>query len=261
MENSTHKIERVMHPLKFRLLRVKAVIQLSEHMKRITLTGEDLADFNSASPDDHVKVFFPKPGELKPRVPEVGPSGPVIPEGEDRPIMRDYTPVRFDNAAKELDLEFFLHESSAATTWAKGAQVGHYLGIGGPRGSMIVPYDFDWYLMIGDEAAIPSFTRRLRELPAGVTALVFIEVGGPADVRTFESQALVQTQWIYRGARSAGSPELLKKEVLKTAFPHGDYFSWIATELQCSKDLKEMLETVRGANPDWIKATGYWKKD
>ena len=59
MDNKTS--QRVMHPLKFRLLQVKDITQTSPLMKKIALTGEDLADFVSASPDDHVKVFFPKP--------------------------------------------------------------------------------------------------------------------------------------------------------------------------------------------------------
>lgn len=261
MDNQIHQTQRVMHPLKFRLLKVKQITQASPLMKRITLTGEDLADFVSASPDDHVKVFFPKPGEEKPVVPIAGPNGPVVPEGEDRPIMRDFTPVRFDNSACELDLEFFLHEDGDATTWAKQAQVGQYLGVGGPRGSHVVAYDFDWYLLIGDECAIPSFTRRLNELPANSKALVFVEVSNSEEVRKFESKAELDVHWIVRPKEEAGSSEMFKKTILKSTFPHGDYYSWIATELQCAKDLKELLETVRGANPDWIKSTGYWKKE
>jgi NADPH-dependent ferric siderophore reductase len=259
--SQTHKSERVMHPLKFRLLQVKQINHSSPLMKRITLTGEDLADFVSASPDDHVKVFFPKPGEEKPIVPKAGPNGPEIGDGENRPIMRDFTPVRFDNAAKELELEFFLHDQGDATTWAKQAQVGQYLGVGGPRGSLVVSYDFDWYLLVGDEAALPSFTRRLLELPAGSKALVFVEVSSSEEIRKFQSPAEIDVHWIVRSREEAGSSDLFKKTILKSTFPHGDYYTWIATELQCSKDLKELLETVRGANPEWIKATGYWKKN
>lgn len=259
MENTYRQPQSVRHNLKFRLLQVKAITDISPRMRRITLTGEDLADFVSASPDDHVKVFFPKPGESMPVIPEVGPQGPVFPEGA-KPIMRDYTPRRYDNAAKELDLEFFLHEEGAAADWARHAQVGQYLGVGGPRGSLVVPYDFDWYLLVGDECAIPSFARRLAELPDNTEALVFVEIGNESEKREFESKAKVTVTWVSRKTHQPGDSALLKETLLRSNFPHGEYFSWIATELQCSKDIKELLETVRGANPEWIKATGYWKK-
>jgi NADPH-dependent ferric siderophore reductase len=43
------------------------------------------------------------------------------------------------------------------------------LGIGGPRGSFIVPMDLDWHLLVGDATALPAIARRLSELPASAT--------------------------------------------------------------------------------------------
>lgn len=258
MEKSFREIQRIMHPLKFRLLSVKRVQQVSPRLKRITLTGEDLMGFVSASPDDHVKVFFPRPGEDHPVVPSTGPEGtPVIPEGA---IMRDYTPLRFDPEKLELDLEFVLHETGPGTTWAKNAQEGSVLGVGGPRGSMVVPYEFDWYLLIGDEAALPSFRRRVQELPAGAKVLAFLEVATAEEEREFTTSADVEVFWLPRNGRPAGSTTLLRDAVLKAVFPYGDYFAWVAGESQSVKEIKEMLETVKGADPTWIKATSYWKK-
>jgi NADPH-dependent ferric siderophore reductase len=103
------QVTRVRHPLKFRLLQVKRVQALNPHLVRVTLAGEDLAGFTSASFDDHVKVFFPAPGAEKPALPEAGPDGPVFPNG--RPLARDFTPRRYDPQAGELDIEFALHEA------------------------------------------------------------------------------------------------------------------------------------------------------
>ena len=55
-------VTRVRHPLRFRLLQVRQVAALTPYQLRVTLTGDDLHDFESASFDDHVKVFFPEPG-------------------------------------------------------------------------------------------------------------------------------------------------------------------------------------------------------
>ena len=126
-------VDRVRHPLKMRLLKVLRTHRVSPQLLRVTLGGEDLADFVSGSFDDHIKVFFPPAGAEKPALPEVGADGIRFPEGQPRPETRDYTPRGYDNAARELDIEFVLHGDGPASTWAAQAQPGQYLGVGGPR--------------------------------------------------------------------------------------------------------------------------------
>jgi NADPH-dependent ferric siderophore reductase len=46
-------------------------------------------------------------------------------------------------------------------------QVGDRLDIGGPRGSAVVPDDFDWYLLIGDEARRPPSAAGSRNCARG----------------------------------------------------------------------------------------------
>src|SRR5690606_4933530 len=54
------EVKKVQHPIKTRLLTVKRVTALSPGMRRITLTGDDLTGFLSASFDDHVKLMVPE---------------------------------------------------------------------------------------------------------------------------------------------------------------------------------------------------------
>ena len=67
-------IRRVRHPLKIRELTVKRLAPVSPRLLRVTLTG-DLADFVSASFDDHVKLFLPAEGESRPSLPTVTEQG------------------------------------------------------------------------------------------------------------------------------------------------------------------------------------------
>ncbi|CFE03573.1 iron utilization protein [Bordetella pertussis] len=92
-------VQRVRHPLKMRLLEVKRVTRPTPHLARITLAGDALRDFVSASFDDHVKVFFPPPGAARPVLPELGPDGLVFAEGEPRPPMATKAPCRRSRAA------------------------------------------------------------------------------------------------------------------------------------------------------------------
>ena len=61
---SKHAITRVRHEPRRRLLTVRQVERITPTMARMTLDG-DLAGFVSASYDDHVKVFFPLPGDTR----------------------------------------------------------------------------------------------------------------------------------------------------------------------------------------------------
>src|ERR1700754_2289393 len=160
-----HAITRVRHTLRMRLLDVLHVQRLTPHMVRVTFTGEDVKGFVSASPDDHVKLFFPVDGGQI-NLPTMGPDGPVFAEGVTPSPARDYTPRHYDAKANELDIDFVLHGDGPASTWAAQAQAGQWLGIGGPRGSRIVADDFDTYVLIGDETALPAIGRWLDEMPA-----------------------------------------------------------------------------------------------
>ena len=251
-------VTRVRHPLKLRVGQVARVTRITPELVRVTLAGEDLRDFSSASFDDHVKVFFPAPGAEKPVLPTLGPDGAVSVPGAPRPLARDFTPRRFDAGKGELDLEFALHEAGPATTWAAQAQVGQYLGIGGPRGSLIIPAAFDWHLLIGDDTALPAIARRLEELPDGVQAIVVVEVENAAARVEFASQAIVLLTWCDR-AGGAGS-SLVAALAQLPAFPSGEGYAWAAAEASVVRQVREHLVTVRGLTKSRIRAAAYWKR-
>ena len=72
------QVTRVRHELRLRDLTVVEVARTSPGFVSVTLSGDALADFPSASFDDHVKLLLPDEG------------------GE--PVRRDYTPRRFSRA-------------------------------------------------------------------------------------------------------------------------------------------------------------------
>ncbi len=255
--NKDREVKTVLHPIKVRTLKVKRTERIAPHIQRITLTGAELTDFVSLSPDDHVKVFFPYPGEVAPVLPTMGAQGMETPDGRP-PLMRDYTPRRFDLKNNELDLEFVLHGAGPGSLWAENANIGDSLTVAGPRGSRIVPYNFDWYLMIGDETSIPSVGRRLEELPKGTKAVIVLEVENESCEVSFSGNADVELHWVYRRGRSPGELEALKVAVMKLQLPLGDYFAWVSAEKSCAMALKELLLNVKGAQEEWVKATGYW---
>ena len=252
--------QRVRHTLRFRVLDVVAVERVTPHLVRVTLGGDDLEGFHSPGFDDHAKLFFPDPKTGVLTVPTAGPDGPVWPEGR-KPTMRDYTPRRFDAQARTLEIDFALHEAGPATQWAEQAAPGQRLGVGGPRGSFIVPTNFDWHLLIGDDTALPAISRRLAELPADARAIVLAEVDGPADRVPLPSAAQVEIVWVHRqdaGGDAAESP--LLAALRRTSLPSGAFHAWIGCESAAAKALRLHLVTDCKANPKWVRASGYWRR-
>jgi NADPH-dependent ferric siderophore reductase len=253
------EVTRVRHELKFRLLQVTRVQTLNPHFVRVTLAGNDLADFTSASFDDHVKVFFPAPGQTKPDVPKAGPNGPEFDPAKPRPVARDFTPRRFDREARELDLDFAMHEAGPATAWAAQAAPGQYLGIGGPRGSFVIPHAFDWHLLIGDETALPAIARRIEELPEGTRVAALLEVADPSARIELNTRAALHVQWRYRNeAEHPGGALLLA--LRETVVPEGDGYVWAAGEATLMREVRKLLVNERGIDKRRIRASAYWKR-
>ena len=251
---------RVRHETKTRLLQVQKVSRLTPKMVRIVVGGEALAGFVSAAHDDHVKLFFPQPGQDKPVLPTPSPNGPVYPEGALRPAARDYTPRRYDAAANSLTIDFVLHGEGPATTWAAQARPGQFLGVGGPRGSFVVPDDFDWYLLAGDETAVPAIGRRLQELPAGARVIAVIEVADAAEELTFDTRTHLQLHWLHRKGAAVGSHAQLQKALSELSLPPGEGYAWVAAEASAAKALRRYLVDQRGLPKDRVKAAAYWKQ-
>jgi NADPH-dependent ferric siderophore reductase len=246
-------VARVRHELRLRLLEVVAVRRVTPRLVRVTLGGEALAGFVSLGFDDHVKVFVPAEGQAFDRAPELGPSGPIFPDGAPRPAMRDYTPHDFDPAGRTLQLDFALHDAGPATAWAQAARPGDRLVVGGPRGSFVVGDGYDWRLLIGDETALPAIRRCLAELPPTARAIVFAEVDGPDDEEPFATAADVEIHWVHR--RDAR----LQDAVAAAPLPPGDGYAWVACESADAKALRETL-LARGLDRRALKASGYWRR-
>jgi len=249
-----HAIERIRHETRMRLLEVTGITDVTPRMRRFTLRG-DMTGFVSASYDDHIKAFF-FPEGIAPKLVPVGPRGAEFAEGE-KPEMRDYTPRAFDVAAGSITLDFVLHGDGPASSWAAKATLGDHLVIGGPRGSAVVPNDFDWYLLVGDETALPAFGRRIEELPADTRVIAVIEVEDGAEEQHFSTAADLTLIYVHRNGRPAGMTTLLLDAVRALDFPPGEAFAHLAGESITNKAIRQHLEE-RGWPAEWLKAAGYW---
>ncbi|MFC5460559.1 siderophore-interacting protein [Massilia niabensis] len=211
---------------------VAKVAPHGEHFAVITFRGESLAGFLSLSFDDHVKFMFHGP------------------DGEQ--VRRDYTPRRFDSQSGELTIEFALHGSGAASTWAREAQPGQRAIIGGPRGSMIIPLDLDWHLLAGDVSALPAIRRRIAELPANASAIVVAAVDA-GDRFLPATDAHVEVHWVDDEAALLAAMRALP-------LPPGDGFAWAAGEAGAMRRLREVLIQEKCLAKEATRVSAYWKR-
>ncbi len=257
--HSPPTVQRVRHDARRRLLTVRRVTRLSDHLVRVTLGGDELTGFVSAAADDHVKLFFPLPGSSVPVMPDAPPGTPPT-AGAPAPIARDYTPRRHDPGRNELDIDFVLHGPGPASEWAAAVQPGQQLGVAGPRGSFVVSGHFDWYLLVGDDSAIPAIARRLEELPPDAHADVLIEVAGAGDELPLPGPVSTHVRWLHRGTAEPGSPALLLEALRTLELAPGTGYAWVACESSCARRLRQFLIDERRLEREWLKAAGYWKR-
>jgi NADPH-dependent ferric siderophore reductase len=225
-------VQRVRHELKLRELEVAAIDSLSPGFLGITFKGDALADFTSLGFDDHVKLMFGDAGEAQ--------------------VRRDYTPRRYNREARELVIEFALHGQGAASDWARTARVGDRLLVGGPRGSMIVPLELGWHLLVGDATALPAISRRLEELPAGSRAFVFV-LADAADRRAFAGAAQAEVRW-------ADSNEDLLAALRALALPATETgFAWGGGEAALMAQVRQVLAD-KGVPKQHMRVSSYWKQ-
>jgi NADPH-dependent ferric siderophore reductase len=205
-------------------------------MIRVTLAGPELADFVSASPDDHLKLILPVAG------------------GE--PAMRDYTPRYYDPARQQLFIDLVDHDGGPAADWARSVRKGDTIHIGGPRGSAVIEGAIDHWLLVGDETALPAIGRRIEELGQGASVTSLVCVPAAADQQTLSTKAAHSAHWVHRPLEQASIAAPLLEALSCIDVPE-NCFCWVAAEANVARSIRDAL-LRRGVPRNWIKASGYW---
>ena len=252
----TRSVEIIKHPMRVRTLEVRAIKRPGPLYQLITLAGDDLADFRTLSPTDHVGLVPPTEHGLV--LPEVVDDRLRWPEG-DRPPMREYTVRRFDLEARELDVRVLLHGNGPVARWAAQAQVGDKVGITGPRASKVMPDGFANYLLVGDLTAVPAIARWLSQLPDGAMAQVLIAARTDDDVIELTCSQPIWVLWLTDLSIPEADHLPLALEQLKLYSE--DTFAWAAGEAEAMKQIRRVLLEQHGLPRENVKVTGYWRRE
>lgn len=265
--------------LPVRLIEVVDVQRLTPHMTRITFGGEDLAasfaEIPTTEPDQQMKLYFPRPGQTQPRLPEPDAEGDfmrwyaaygAIPEPQ-RPWMRSFTIRRFHPDEGLVDVDFVLHDDAGpAARWARSARPGDTLGMFGPSGTFAraTPLSAsitaaNWMLLAGDETALPAIGTLVEWLPSGTRVVAYVEVRDATEEQRFETRGDLTLHWLHRGEVPPGHTTLLLDAIRGAEFPPGSVFAWFAGESGAVRSLRRHLVDERGVDKRAIEFSGYWR--
>ncbi|GAB3363994.1 siderophore-interacting protein [Amycolatopsis echigonensis] len=253
------KAEKVPYPIRIRRAEVVRTRAVGTGLLRVTLGGPGTAGFEAHSPDEHVKILFPDAdGQL--RLPE--PNGDLLRWPKPSPISREYTVRRYDAVSGELDLDVALHDGGLGSDWARAVRPGETVHVAGPPGGLIVPHNYDRYLLAGDITALPALARWLEELPRTAKGWAFAEVADTSEEIELDAPDGVEVQWLHRGpGNPPGSVELLADAVREVKVPDGErLYAWVAGEAGAIKPLRRWLRDDLGLAREDYDVTGYWKR-
>jgi len=232
---------------------VRVIQQLTPRMTRITVGGDDLADFVSAGTDQNVMLYF-------------YPDDVTLPEpltlqaaramwSQVRPQTRTYTIGRHDPERNEVDFDFVLHDAGLASDWVKRVRPGDPVIFVGPSPVYRPDPAADWHLVAGDETALPAIAAILRELPAGARTLVFVEVEDAAEEQSLPTDADAVITWLHRAAGATLAPAVTGADL-----PDGQVDAWLAGERTAMLTLRGHLLDECGYPRSQVRPTTYWRR-
>ncbi|GAA2545074.1 siderophore-interacting protein [Pseudonocardia hydrocarbonoxydans] len=238
--------------------RVEHVEQLTPHMVRVVLSGEGLRGFSAGEFTDHyVKLAFPPPGAPYPVPFDAAQVRATLPR-EQWPVSRTYTVRSWVDG--RLTIDFVVHgDTGVAGPWAQAARPGDLLTLSGPGGAFVPDPGADWYLMAGDESALPAIAASLERVPAGAPVHVFLEADGPDDEVELSSPGELTLTWVHRKP-DPSAPDLLLRAVAELEFPPGRVCAFVHGEAVATRALRRHLLGERHVPRADLSVSGYWRR-
>lgn len=216
--------------------------QLTPNMIRIVFGGPGLAGFESTGfTDQYVKVSLPV-------------------EGADRPASRRYTIRHWDPDSREATIDFVVHGDLGVTgRWAAHAEPGDLLAMAGPSGGYRPDPDADWYLMVGDESALPAIAASIEAVPPARPVLAVLLADDPGHELTLDSPGELHLTWVHRRQHDDPAAAFLAA-VESLAFPEGSVSAFVHGEAAETRALRQHLLARRGLDRQAISVSPYWRR-
>ena len=231
------------------LLTVKDNVSLTPNMRRVILTGEDLARFPDTAPSAYIKLMFDRFGD-----PLQSP-----PEDNDTVLMRTYTVRKINSKSRELHVDMALHaeneQSGPASHWAQHAKTGSKICVGGPGSGKPLFANYDWVVFVGDITSLPAIANYLEVLPEDAKGHAFISVPSRQDIQPLIHPDNVELHWLVNADadETAGNVGSLRPCPGLPAY-------WVAAEFSVMRRLRKLVTQDMAVPREQVYISSYWHK-
>ena len=240
-------------------LTVKQVRSLTPNMLRVTLHCPSVAGFDAGINGAHCKLLLPQAGTSADTFKQIITIQPNALSMEIRPIRRTYTVRYFRSETKEMDIDFVNHgDDGPASSWARQAEPGSFLGLLGPASPKIKEFYADWYLVAADMSALPVAGATIESMPKNAKGLAIFEITTEADKQSFNAPTGLEIHWMIHSDPHVSSIAQLSF-LREMNWPEGTVQTCIAGESGLIKQLRHYLITEKNLRKQDTYISGYWK--
>lgn len=236
---------------------------LSPNYLRVVLKCDDIEQYKDVTLGVNNKLFIPPKGHSTVEMPvynEETRKWDMVNE-ENRPIVRTYTHRKIDLDAKELIVDFAVHEGgSIACQWAINAEEDDQIGLAMKMNHRDVLTEADHYLFVTDMTGIPAVSAMVAELPSNVKVTIITEVTSKEDVVPdhYETVADLELHWLINAHPETGSDLYDLAKIMIDLMP-ASHFVHITAEFSTVKKLRDYLRKEKEWSSREFYACAYWQ--
>lgn len=221
--------------------------QISPNLRRVTLTGESLAAWESTGQaDEFVHVHIPD-------------ADPAEGWEDDHDIARHYTIRRWNPQVPSVDIDVVTHGHGRGASWARDAAVGDTVAISDAHGYYSPPEGSTRRLLVADATGLPAVARILEEASPEETFHVLVELISMDDAIALPSPATVTVEWRVSG--NGRGPSALVSCMERMSEPDGDVYVWVACESAQSRRARKFIKETWPRHYTLYRIVGYWHVD
>jgi len=250
----------------FRVMRVLRVDHVTPLMRRITLGGAPLEGFDFECPRDclapHVHLEIPPEGVNDPAWPLLRGDGTVRvtkPDGSAATIERTYSVRAIDTAKEELAVDVVLHGDGPGSRFGERAEPGMTCGVWSPHGTTLPPTD--WFVIGGDQTALPGIAWILESLPRNAQGQAFIEVANREEEQPLACPEGIELTWLHLDGVASGTAQRLADKVIAAPWPRDARpFLWFGAEAAAARRVRRHARHVLQFDRKRFDVVNYWKR-
>jgi NADPH-dependent ferric siderophore reductase len=226
---------------------------LTPQLVRVVLGGEGLAGFVDAGrADSYVNLQFLPPGVDY--APPFDAAAVRERPREQQPSGRRYTVRAWDALTRELTIDFVVHgDEGLAGRWAQSAAPGDRIQFTGPGGGYDPDPEADWYLLVGDESALPAIAVAAERAPAGKPLVVVLEIEDEQGRLALPGTVT----WVMRNGRQEET--LLLEAVQRLDLPVGRCDAFVHGEAVATRRLRTWLLSTGVVAREHLSVSPYWR--